>query len=103
MNKVRIAAATAFLLMVMAVPSIRSSAATCGETVRQNTEAALKAVDYSTDPKVADLLAPPPTANAPNGYTFTQISNKKVEIAKRDGKNFLDITDAEALAELKQE
>lgn len=41
MNKVRIAAATAFLLMVMAVPSIRSSAATCGETVRQNTEAAL--------------------------------------------------------------
>ena len=44
MNKVRIAAATAFLLMVMAVPSIRSSAATCGETVRQNTEEALKAV-----------------------------------------------------------
>lgn len=103
MEKVRIAAVTAFLLMAMAVPSIAASAATCGETVRQNTEAALKAVDYSTDPKVADLLAPPPTANAPNGYTFSQISNKKVEIANRDGKNFLDITDEEALAELKQE
>lgn len=97
MNKVRIAAATALLLMVMAVPSIRSSAATCGETVRQNTEAALKAVDYSTDPKVAELLAPP------NGYTFIQISNKKVEIANRDGKDFNKITDEEALAELKQE
>lgn len=97
MRKIRLAVVTIIMLIVMAFPSIIISAASCGETVSQNTEAILKAVDYDTDQKVADLLAPS------SGYTFTQISNKKVEISHRDGKNFVDITDEEALAELKQE
>lgn len=97
MGKIRIVTVLVIMLIVMAFPSIITTAASCGETVSQNTEAVLKAVDYDKDQKVADLLAPS------SGYTFTQISNKKVEIANRDGKKFQDITDEEALAELKQE
>ncbi len=97
MGKIRITAVTIIMLIVMAIPSVVTSAASCGETVSQDTEAILKAVDYDTNQKVADLLA------LSSGYTLTQITNKKIEISRRDGKNFVDITDEEALAELKQE
>ncbi len=85
------------IMMIMAVfPFAVSSAASCGETVSQNTEAALKAVDYNTDEKIGKLLAP-------SRYSMADTLNKKIEISKRDGRNIVDITDAEVIKELNQD
>ncbi|MCI8365027.1 MAG: hypothetical protein HFG34_08770 [Eubacterium sp.] len=93
MKKIRIVVAAVFMMMGIIFPSFISSAATVGETVGQNTEAALKAVDYYKDEKIASLLAP-------TRYTMADKLNKKLEISKRDGRNIADITDEEAILEL---
>ena len=93
MKKISIVVAAMFMMMGIIFPSFISSAASVGETVGQNTEAALKAVDYYKDETVAGMLAP-------SRYTMADKLNKKIEISKRDGKNIADITDAEAVLEL---
>lgn len=96
MCKMRITIAAALMIMMVAIPSVISSAASCGETVSQNTTAALKAVDYEKDETIAGLLAP-------SQYSLTDKLNKKTEIAKRDGKNVSQISDDEAVKELNQD
>lgn len=96
MKKIRIAAAVVIMMMGMIFPSFISSAASLGETVSQNTEATLKAVDYYTDEKTAALLVP-------SRYSATEKLNKKLEISKRDGKDITKITDEEAIQELNQD
>lgn len=93
MKKIRIAAAVLIMMMGMIFPSFISSAASLGETVSQNTEAALKAVDYYNNETLGSLLAP-------SRYTMADKLNKKLEIAKRDGRNITEITDEEAVLEL---
>ena len=58
MKNIRTAAAVIFLMMVLFLPSMTASAASCGETVSQNTAAELQAVDYGTDETIGSLLAP---------------------------------------------
>ncbi len=93
MKKIRIAAAVLIMMMGMIFPSFISSAASLGETVSQNTEVALKAVDYYNNETIGSLLAP-------SRYTMADKLNKKLEIAKRDGRNITEITDEEAVLEL---
>lgn len=93
MKKMRIAVIAILIIYVLVVPSVLSSAASCGETVSQNTEAALRAVEYENNAQITALLAP-------YRYFSYEMTNKKLEIAKRDGRNFLDISDEEAKAEL---
>lgn len=81
------------MMMGMIFPSFISSAASLGETVSQNTEQALKAVDYYEDKTLAGLLAP-------SWYSGTDKLNKKLEISKRDGRKIEEITDEEAVREL---
>lgn len=96
MRKIRLAAVAVIMLALIVFPSVISSAVTCGEMVRNNTEAALQAVDYEMDEKVAELLAP-------SRYSFTDITNKRLEIADRDDRKFLDVSEEEALEELRQD
>ncbi len=96
MKNVKLAAAAIVILCVILFPSVISSAAGCGETVRQNTEDVLKAVDYENNDQIAALLAP-------SRYFSYEMMNKKMEIAKRDGRNFLDISDDEAKRELNKD
>lgn len=96
MRKIQIAAIIIVMMCGMIVPSVMSSAASWGEIVSQDTEAVLKAVDYEKDEKVAALLAP-------SRYSMTDITNKKLEIVKWDGRNILDISDDEAKKELNKE
>lgn len=49
MKRIKLAAAVLCFLIGMAAPSIICSAASCGETVSQNTQDILRAVDYETD------------------------------------------------------
>ena len=94
MKKLGIIIAAVFMMMVVVFfPSIDSLAASCGETVSQNTAATLKSVDYDTDATVAALLAP-------SRYSMADKLNKKMEISKRDGRNIADISDDEAVREL---
>lgn len=94
MKKLGIIIAAVFMMMVVVFfPSIDSLAASCGETVSQNTAATLKSVDYDTDATVATLLAP-------SRYSMADKLNKKMEISKRDGRNIADISDDEAVREL---
>ena len=94
MKKLGIIIAAVFMMMVVVFfPSIDSLAASCGETVSQNTAATLKSVDYDTDATVAALLAP-------SRYSMADKLNKKIEISKRDGRNIADISDDEAVREL---
>ncbi len=95
MNRIRLAAVVVCFFIGMAASSLVCSAASCGETVSQSTEDVLKAVDYETDAEIAGLLSV--------NYTLTQITNKRLEIANRDGRKFLDVTEDEAIAELRQE
>ena len=96
MKKIKIAAIMVMFIYAMIFPSVISSAASCGETVSQNTEVALKAVDYDNNDQIAALLAP-------SRYFSYEVTNKKLEIASRDGRNFLDVSDDEAKAELNRE
>lgn len=96
MRKIRFAAVAVIMLVLIVFPSVISSAVTCGEMVRNNTEAALQAVDYEMDEKVAELLAP-------SRYSFTDITNKRLEIVDRDDRKFLDVSEEEALEELRQD
>ena len=93
MKKIRIVVMAMIMMMGIIFPSFISSAASLGETVSQNTEAALKAVDYYKDEKIAGFLAP-------SRYTMADKLNKKLEISKRDGRNITEITDEEAVLEL---
>ena len=85
MNRIRLAAVVVCFFIGMAASSLVCSAASCGETVSQSTEDVLKAVDYETDAEIAGLLSV--------NYTLTQITNKRLEIANRDGRKFLDVTE----------
>lgn len=96
MRKIKIAAAAIFVMMLTFLPTLVSSAASCGDTVSQNTAAALKAVDYNTDEKIAALLAL-------SHYSMVDKLNKKTEIAKRDGKTVAQVSDEEAIKELNQD
>ncbi len=96
MRKIRMAVAAIVIMCVLIFPSDISLAASCGETVGQNTEAVLKAVDYENDDQIAALLAP-------SRYFSYEVTNKKLEIAKRDGKNFTEISDDEAKKELNRD
>lgn len=95
MKKTRIIAAAVFIMtMLFAIP-FTAKAATVGETVSQETAAELKAIDYGTSEKIAELLAAV--------YTPKEILDKKKEIAEREGKNPADITDDQAKKELDQD
>lgn len=96
MRKIRMMIMITIMMIATVFPFAVSSAASCGQTVSQNTEAALKAVDYNTDEKIGKLLAP-------SRYSMADKLNKKTEISKRDGKNIVDITDEEAIKELNQD
>ncbi|MDE6435039.1 MAG: Ig-like domain-containing protein [Lachnospiraceae bacterium] len=96
MRKVRIAVAAVVIMCVLIFPSDISLAASCGETVSKDTEAVLKAVDYESDDQIAALLAP-------SRYFSYEVTNKKLEIANRDGRNFIEISDDEAKKELNRE
>lgn len=96
MKKIRIVVVAMIMMLGIIVPSFICSAASVGETVSQNTEAALKAVDYYKDEKVLGLVAPP-------RYSLTDKLNKKLEISKRDGRDITKITDEEAILELNQD
>lgn len=96
MKKIRIVVVAMIMMLGMIVPSFICSAASVGETVSQNTEAALKAVDYYKDEKVLGLVAP-------TRYSLTDKLNKKLEISKRDGRDITKITDEEAILELNQD
>ncbi len=93
MRTIKIAIAAAFTIFALAAPAIPVSAASCGETVRQNTESALKAIDYETNETIAAKLAP-------SRYTMADKLNKKMEISKRDNIPIGEITDAMAIKEL---
>lgn len=96
MKKIRIVVVAMIMMLGMIVPSFICSAASVGETVSKNTEAALKAVDYYKDEKISALLVP-------SRYSATEKLNKKLEISKRDGRNITEITDEEAIQELNQD
>lgn len=96
MKKIRIVVVAMIMMLGIIVPSFICSAASVGETVSQNTEAALKAVDYYKDEKIVPLLVP-------SRYSATEKLNKKLEISKRDGRNITEITDEEAIQELNQD
>ena len=96
MKKIRILAVAMIMMLGIIVPSFICSAASVGETVSQNTEAALKAVDYYKDEKILGLVAP-------TRYSLSDKLNKKLEISKRDGKDITKITDEEAVQELNQD
>ena len=96
MKKIKIVVVAMIMMLGMIVPSFICSAASVGETVSQNTEAALKAVDYYKDEKVLGLVAP-------TRYSLTDKLNKKLEISKRDGRDITKITDEEAILELNQD
>lgn len=93
MRKIKIVVAAMIMMIGIIIPSFISSAASVGETVSQNTETALKAVDYYKDEKIASMLAP-------SRYSGADKLNKKLEISKRDGKDITKITDEEAIREL---
>ena len=96
MGKIKIAAAVIAIMCVLVFPSVTSSAASCGDTVSQSTEDVLKDVDFENNDEIAALLAP-------SRYFSYEVTNKKLEIAKRDGKNFTEVSDGEAKKELNRE
>ncbi len=96
MKNIRIATAAVFIMMVLCIPSLTVLAASCGETVSQNTTKDLQAVDYENDETIGQLLAP-------SRYSMSEKLNKKTEIAKREGKSPADISDEQAVMELNQD
>lgn len=95
MKNIKIAAVV-FIIMALSVPSMTSSAGSCGETVSRNTTAVLQAVDYENDATIRQLLAPA-------RYSMSDKLNKKTEIAIREGKSPADITDEQAVMELNKD
>lgn len=95
MKNIRITTAI-FIMMVLYIPSMTISAASCGETVSQNTTNDLQAIDYENNDIIGKLLAP-------SRYSMSEKLNKKTEIAKREGKNPADISDEQAVMELNQD
>lgn len=91
-------AATAFYIMIalFIIPSATVSAADLGETVSQQTENSLRAIDYENNETIRNLLAP-------SRYTLSEKLNKKTEIARRENKNPADISDEQAIKELNQD
>ncbi|MCI8490456.1 MAG: hypothetical protein HFJ04_09520 [Lachnospiraceae bacterium] len=96
MKQIRIAIAALFIMMVLLAPSMVALAASCGETVSQDTTAALQAVDYENNEIIGKLLAP-------SRYSLTDKLSKKTEIALREGKSPADISDEQAIRELNQD
>lgn len=96
MKKIRIVIAVVVMMMVFLFPSVSSSAASCGETVSQNTASLLQAVDYEENVTIGQLLAP-------SRYSMAEKLNKKIEIARREGKSPGDISDEQAVNELNKD
>lgn len=96
MGRMKIMITAVVMLFVVMLPFADSSAATCGETVSQNTEAALKAIAYEKDEEIVRLLAP-------SHYSAADKLNKRLEIANREGRNILDVTEEEAVKELNRD
>ena len=96
MKKIRIIAASVFIMTMLFGIPVTVKAASVGETVSQETAAELKAIDYGTNETIAKLLAP-------SRYGYAEKQNKKTEIAKREGKSPADITDDQAIKELNQD
>ena len=65
-----------------------------GKKVGKLTKDTLLAVKYTTDPTVADLLAP-------QRFSGTDILNKRLEISKRDNVSINSVTEEQAKRELK--
>lgn len=97
MKNIKIAAAAAFAAIALFIPCITVSAETVGETVSQNTAAELRAVKYGNSETIEKILKPS------NGYSFTDITNKKLEIAKQEGINFQQVSNERAERELNQD
>lgn len=95
MKNIRITTAI-FIMMVLFIPSMTTLAASCGETVSQNTTKDLQAIDYENNDTIGKLLAP-------SRYSMSEKLNKKTEIAKREGKSPADISDEQAVTELNQD
>lgn len=95
MKKIKIAAAAVFIMTVLFVLPVTVKAASVGETVSQSTAEELKAIDYATNETIGKLLAP--------SYSLSDMLNKKNEIAMREGKSPVDITDEQAEKELNQD
>ncbi|MBD5544310.1 MAG: hypothetical protein HDR01_08765 [Lachnospiraceae bacterium] len=93
MSKIKIAVAAIIIMCVTIFPSVNASAASCGDTVSQNTTEILQTVDYENDDEIAALLAP-------SRYFSYEVTNKKLEIAEREGINFLEVSDEQAKKEL---
>lgn len=96
MKKIRIAAAAAFIAIVLFVPAMTVSAESCGETVSRNTAAELKAVTYENNDTIVSMLAP-------SRYFNYEISDKRLEISKREGIPLDQVTDEQAKKELNQD
>lgn len=96
MKNIKIAVTFLSFMMMLFVPSVISSAASCGETVSKNITEVLQAVDYENDVTIGQLLAP-------SRYTLSEQLNKKTEIARREGKSPVDISDEQAVNELNQD
>lgn len=96
MKRLKMTVVIMIMMIVAIFPFTVSAAATCGEIVSQNTEAALKAIQYEGNEKIAGLLAP-------SRYSMADKLNKKLEISKRDNRNITEITDEEAEKELNRD
>ncbi len=73
-----------------------AAGASYGQQVAQQTAPIIKAIDYRTNETILQLLAP-------SYYTSAEKLDKRTEIAKRDGKTFIQVTDDEVLKELKKD
>ncbi len=96
MKKIKIVVGAVFMMLAAIVPSIISAAASCGETVSQNTAEALRAVSYEQDETIGELLKP-------SYYSATDKLNKKNEIALRDKRPINEVTDEEVIRELNKD
>ena len=96
MSKIKTVVAAIIIMCMTIFPSVIASASSCGDTVSQNTTEILQAVDYENDDQIAALLAP-------SRYFSYEVTNKKLEIAERDGINFLEVSDDAAKKELNRD
>lgn len=96
MKYIRAAIAAAFIMIMLLIPATTVSAASFGETVSHNTVKDLQAIDYENNETIEKLLAP-------SRYSMAEKLNKKTEIAIREGKSPVDISDEQAIRELNQD
>lgn len=64
--------------------------------VVEATKQILQSIDYDSDETIANMLAP-------QRYTLADKVNKRLEISRQTGRNFIEVSEEEALAALKKE